>query len=492
MRTSNGASRLSALRFVAAALPLIVGCSGGASDGESVGEQGDALNPVYGVDYSWARPSPSSLKAQGFAFAARYLSWNTSGKNISAGEAHSLEQAGLDVVLVWEDGASDALDGYAKGVQEAQAAEAQAVAAGMPAGRPIYFACDFDAQPSQEGAIEAYFDGVASVIGRGRTGVYGGYGLVDRLFNAGKVTWAWQTYAWSNGNWDARAQLRQIENGIEGGSCDKDEAVAADFGQWGAAPPPAPKPPTATPDKPTGCGIVHGGEGLVDGESFSSCDGRFTLAMQTDHNLVLYHNGAGALWSTATNGSDGFAAIMQGDGNFVLYGKQSNALWNSATEGHSGAYLAVQDDGNLVVYDAGGKALWDTNTVVPAPPPPPPPPSPPASCTLMSPGNELLAGQSLSSCDGRHTLAMQTDGNLVLYHNGAGATWATMTNGKGGQRAIMQGDGNFVVYDAEGKALWNSVTEGHPGASLDVQDDGNLVVYAPGGGALWNTGTEGK
>ena len=287
------------------------------------------------------------------------------------------------------------------------------------------------------------------------------------------------------------AHLRQVLNGVENGSCDKDEAIAAGFGaQWGAAPPPPPEgPPTGTPAKPTGCGIVHAGQGLVDGDGFSSCDGRFTLAMQTDGNLVLYHNGAGALWATKTDGSDGFAAVMQGDGNFVLYGKHSNALWNSDTEGHAGAYLAVQDDGNLVVYTSASKALWASNTVVAAPPPPPPPPS---SCTLLSPGSELTAGQSLSSCDGKHTLAMQTDGNLVLYHNGVGALWATGTNGKGGHTAIMQGDGNFVLYNAADHPLWNSVTEGHPGAWLDVQDDGNLVVYAPGGAPLWNTQTNGK
>ena len=40
-----------------------------------------------GVDYAWARPSLSTLSAQGYSFAARYASWDTSGKNISAGEA---------------------------------------------------------------------------------------------------------------------------------------------------------------------------------------------------------------------------------------------------------------------------------------------------------------------------------------------------------------------------------------------------------------------
>jgi hypothetical protein len=114
----------------------------------------------------------------------------------------------------------------------------------MPADRPIYFSVDFDAQAADQAALFAYFDGVASVIGLQRTGVYGGYNTVKWLFDAGKIKWAWQAYAWSYGNWDSRAQLRQVLNTItaagDGGCCDKDEAVAPDFGQWHAQPAVAP------------------------------------------------------------------------------------------------------------------------------------------------------------------------------------------------------------------------------------------------------------
>jgi len=32
---------------------------------------------------------------------------------------------------------------------------------------------------------------------------------MQRLFDDGKIAYGWQTYAWSYGNWDGRAQLRQ-------------------------------------------------------------------------------------------------------------------------------------------------------------------------------------------------------------------------------------------------------------------------------------------
>jgi len=108
---------------------------------------------------------------------------------------------------------------------------------------------------------------------------------------------------------------------------------------------------------------------------------------------------------------------------------------------------------------------------------------------------ELQAGTSrdrVSSCDGRFTLVMQTDGNLVLYWNGVGALWATNTVGSGAVTAVIQSDGNFVVYTAGGTPVWNSGTfnNGYYWNHLAIQNDGNLVVYNyNGGGAVWNSGT---
>jgi hypothetical protein len=121
----------------------------------------------------------------------------------------------------------------------------------------------------------------------------------------------------------------------------------------------------------------------------------------------------------------------------------------------------------------------------------PPAPAAPTACGAMQPGHGLTAGTQVNSCDGRYTLAMQTDGNLVLYHNGVGALWATGTNGKNGFNAIMQTDGNFVLYDTHDHPLWASYTYGHGGAEVAVQEDGNLVVYQ-GSTPLWASHTNGK
>ncbi|KVF15003.1 peptidase S53 [Burkholderia vietnamiensis] len=98
---------------------------------------------------------------------------------------------------------------------------------------------------------------------------------------------------------------------------------------------------------------------------------------------------------------------------------------------------------------------------------------------VINQGTTLRPGQIVYSGSGSHQLAMQNDGNLVLYNttNGA-AVWNSGTYGNPGAYAVFQGDGNFVVYDASGKALWNSATSSTSYSQfLAVQDDGNLVIY---------------
>src|SRR5262245_24686902 len=69
---------------------------------------------------------------------------------------------------------------------------------------------------------------------------------------------------------------------------------------------------------PTGCGRMNAGTALGENDSLASCDGRFTLIMQGDGNLVLYMNGVGALWASNTVGPYKKFALMQGDGNLVV------------------------------------------------------------------------------------------------------------------------------------------------------------------------------
>jgi len=205
---------------------------------------------IKGVDYAGGRPGGAAIKAAGYSFACRYLfdgSPQLPDKLLTAAEAADLQANGVDIVSNWE-ATGLVSGGFNQGVSDAQAANTNHLAAGGPARAPIYFSIDYDSPESDQPIINAYFQGVASVIGLSRTGVYGGYWPVKRLFDAGLVTWGWQTEAWSadpagaaptgpDGTYlDTRCQLVQRNalgyTNIAGVQCDIDEAVTDNFGQW--------------------------------------------------------------------------------------------------------------------------------------------------------------------------------------------------------------------------------------------------------------------
>lgn len=189
---------------------------------------------IRGLDYSWGRPRPSYLASAGFRFVCRYLSYDRSGKNLTAAEASSLRGHGINVVLNWEAGKYDVLGGHATGVKQARDAQAQAHALGAPADIPIYFSCDLDARGNDLAAVTQYMAGAQSVIGKARMGMYGGIDQLDHVYKAGAISWLWQTYAWSGGRVHPRAHIYQYQNGVrtDGADTDLDRALQSDYGAW--------------------------------------------------------------------------------------------------------------------------------------------------------------------------------------------------------------------------------------------------------------------
>lgn len=92
---------------------------------------------------------------------------------------------------------------------------------------------------------------------------------------------------------------------------------------------------------------------------------------------------------------------------------------------------------------------------------------------------------------------MQQDGNLVLYRsrdwNPSNALWASGSNGKGEApyHVAVQNDGNLVVYDKWHRPTWASDTwnKGDGPYNLDMQEDGNLVLYDRNGTPTWASDT---
>jgi hypothetical protein len=215
---------------------------------------------------------------------------------------------------------------------------------------------------------------------------------------------------------------------------------------------------------------------LRAGQSLVSPGGQYTLAMQTDGNLVVSGNGC-QIWASGTAGTGSANDLaMQDDGNLVIYTSAGNVVWASGTAGTGSAnHLALQGDGNLVVSTSAGTPVWAAGR---------------NNADQLCTSAELHAGQYLYSPSEQYQVIMQTDGNLVIYVSGT-AIWASGTAGTGSANYLaMQDDGNLVIYTSAGKAVWASGTYGGGIHSvLDMQDDGNLVIYAAPGYPTWASGT---
>jgi glycoside hydrolase-like protein len=280
-----------------------------------------------GIDYAFGRPSMSALRSAGIRFVCRYLSHSPS-KNLTAAEARKLTDAGIWIVVVWETTAKRALDGRAAGAADARDARDQAHACGMPDGRPVYFAVDWDASSGQQSKINAYLDGAASVLGKDRVGIYGGYWPVKRALDGGHAAWAWQTYAWSGGRWDARAQLQQYSNGhtIGGIACDYDRAEKSDYGQWrvGAT-------PGGDDDMALVCSLGVDGTQVID--AGTNADITFTKEYSDKHGLHG-ENGVSVAIATA-------AYWVNADALFELDGLTPGTKIDVA-------WTRVKDDGTFI------------------------------------------------------------------------------------------------------------------------------------------------
>lgn len=202
---------------------------------------------MEGVDYSWEKPGGAALQNAGKKFAMRYVPYRENlepeiwtGKGLTLSEKADLLNHGISIGMVFETFANRAKEGFAAGQSDARMALDGMAHVGMPSSQPIYFAVDFDANVGQRswdanvsGAIAQYFNGVASIIGRWRTGVYGGFYVVRWAHANGVATWLWQTYAWSGGLLYSGTHVYQYDNtaNINGASVDLNRSLKAYFGQ---------------------------------------------------------------------------------------------------------------------------------------------------------------------------------------------------------------------------------------------------------------------
>jgi hypothetical protein len=118
-------------------------------------------------------------------------------------------------------------------------------------------------------------------------------------------------------------------------------------------------------EAPTNCSngqrVLKPGQSLARGQSLKSCDGNWTLTLQSDGMLVERYVDGSIATSFYTPGAT--IATMQTNGDFVVKDAGGNILTDSGTSSTSGAYLILQDDGFINIYNPGATggvlpALW--------------------------------------------------------------------------------------------------------------------------------------
>jgi hypothetical protein len=243
---------------------------------------------------------------------------------------------------------------------------------------------------------------------------------------------------------------------------------------------------------------------ILPGESVVTPDGQIHLVYQYDGNLVLSNN-AGPVWHSNTWGTEPGRVVMQEDGNFVVYDAWGTPRWWSNSF-RRGSYLRLGVDNYDVfaVVCAGTEVHWSSlvgggscsGTSTPGTPPGGGTSGPPPN-TLLS-GDRLLPNQSRETLDGRFRMTYQPDGNFVLYEGGT-ALWSSNTSGTSAGYVAMQRDGNLVVYDASETPVWSSNTfwigsTARVVPNLDGEgrllSGGSITICDAGGtGRAWGTNT---
>lgn len=149
------------------------------------------------------------LRENGVSFVCRYIGPESWGKTISRDEVQILHDAGLSILLCFETSAARMRGGARAGAEDGYTARQAAEELGCPSGTVIFFAADWDVQPGELPACEAYLKTAGYNTEQYGVGCYGGERVTSAMSERGACYYFWQCVAWSTNQFLPVADVRQ-------------------------------------------------------------------------------------------------------------------------------------------------------------------------------------------------------------------------------------------------------------------------------------------
>ncbi len=181
-----------------------------------------------------------------------------------------------------------------------------------------------------------------------------------------------------------------------------------------------------------------------------------TLTIQDDGDLVC-KSGTTVVWRTRTGGNAGAKLCITRNKNLKIYSASKTELW-SFDMGH--AFEVASDVGYIFTGNT-LRALKSSANLY-------------GHQKAMFGGFYYYGGFALFSDDDTSKLAMQTDGNLVLYKGNA--VWSSGTFGYTNAYCGLLSNGNLCVYDSNNNQIWNSGTTDTNCQFVRVLNSGYVVI----------------
>lgn len=156
-----------------------------------------------GMDWSFSKIAPEFLVQRGVKLALRYIG-GSPGKRLTAPERDRLFDAGIAILLNWEQSPEAPLEGGPKGAEHGADAKEQAEALGYPTDMPILVSVDTDITSSTISAAEAYVRSFAETCRPFPIGLYGDTDMIKAVKDITQVNWLPNATSWSNAASPAR------------------------------------------------------------------------------------------------------------------------------------------------------------------------------------------------------------------------------------------------------------------------------------------------